>query len=458
MYIYIYYYMNKNIELFKISTYNLKRVNYVKCIFTENEIKNELINDNSYHIQYKNTDDVIIFFDIDHVDNEEIFISILKIITDYFDIDTDEISYTKSIKKDEFSYHISIPKYYINCGEMKHIIDNIKFMYASFSQYFDNSIYKKTNIFRLPFQSNKEKQISHSIIQGNPLDFIINNIPYFCKNFYESNIYKYNLKNKHIINTSIIETKQIIEKNIEIKQDINETELKLFNILDICRLDDYTEWIKIGCLIYSLYENNGLKLYIELSKKSTKFKNEEEVIQKYNTFSKRIYSIRTLHYLCKRDNPDEYNKIITVDNDEKNEIINPIYIDKRYLSDFNSKLDNNDLLTSTINNFFDNDNSKCLSIKSPYDTGKTQLLKSIITEYNQPKILFISYRISLSIDLMNNFKNLNFKSYLDNDYDADRLIVQIESLQKLSNNDFIDEYTESIQQYDLIIIDECESV
>ena len=58
--------MNKNIELFKISTYNLKRVNYVKSIFTENEIKNELINDNSYHIQYKNTDDVIIFFDIDH--------------------------------------------------------------------------------------------------------------------------------------------------------------------------------------------------------------------------------------------------------------------------------------------------------------------------------------------------------------------------------------------------------
>ena len=28
----------------------------------------------------------------------------------------------------------------------------------------------------------------------------------------------------------------------------------------------------------------------------------------------------------------------------------------------------------------------------------------------------------------------------------------------MSNNDFIDEYTESIQQYDLIIIDECESV
>ena len=388
--IYIYNYMNKNIELFKISTYNLKKINYAKCIFNEDEIKNEILNDNSYHIQYKNTDDVIIFFDIDHVETEKTFNSILKIITDFFDIDNDEISYTKSIKTDELSYHISIPKYYIKCSEMKIIIDNFKNMYPIFSKYFDNSIYKKTNIFRLPYQTNKEKQISHSIIQGNPIDFIINHIGYFSKNFYESEIYKYNLENKHIINTSIIETKQTIKQNIKIKQDINETELKLFNILNIERLDNYNEWIKIGCLIYSLYEKNGIELYIQLSKKSTKFISEDEVIQKYNTFSKRIYSIRTLHYLCKRDNPDEYNKIITkVDNDE-DEIINPIYIDKRYLLDLNSKLNNNnDLLTSTINNFFDNDNFKCLSIKSPYDTGKTQLLKSIITKYNQKKILFI---------------------------------------------------------------------
>ena len=114
--IYIYNYMNKNIELFKISTYYLKRVNYVKSFYTENEIKDELINDHSYHIQYKDTDDVIIFFDLDHVNDENQFNSIIKIITDYFDIDNDEISYTKSIKTDELSYHISIPKYLLNNG------------------------------------------------------------------------------------------------------------------------------------------------------------------------------------------------------------------------------------------------------------------------------------------------------------------------------------------------------
>ena len=211
-------------------------------------------------------------------------------------------------------------------------------------------------------------------------------------------------------------------------------------------------------MIYSLYQNNGIELYIQLSKKSIKFKSEEEVIQKYNTFSKRIFSIRTLYYLCKRDNPEEYNKIITkIDNDET-KINNSIYVDKRYLLNLDSKLDNNnDKFTTTTNNFFENNDLKCLSIKSPYDTGKTKLLKSIITKYNHPKILFISYRISLSVDLLNNFKDFGFKSYLDNDFDSDRSIIQIESLMRLSN-DFIDEYTEQINQYDLIIVDEIESV
>ena len=152
-------------------------------------------------------------------------------------------------------------------------------------------------------------------------------------------------------------------------------------------------------------DKNWLFIIFSISKKSIKFIDQAYVINKYNTFSKRIYSIRTLHYLCKRDNPEEYNKIITKIDIDETKIINPIYIDKRYLLDLDSKLDNNDLFTSTINNFFENNDLKCVSIKSPYNTGKTQLLKLIITKYNQPKILFISYGISLRIDLMNNFKH-----------------------------------------------------
>ena len=100
---------------------------------------------------------------------------------------------------------------------------------------------------------------------------------------------------------------------------------------------------------------------------------------------------------------------------------------------------------------------QCLTLKSQYNTGKTQLLKPVIEKYKFKRILFVSYRISLSVDLMNNFKYLNFKSYLDKDYKADKLIIQIESIQKI-NNEFIDDYTQQIPSYDLVIIDESESV
>lgn len=207
--------------------------------------------DNSYHIQYKNTDNIIICFDIDYVKSEKTFNSIINIITDYFDIEDDEISYTKSIKgENEFSYHISIPKYYIKCSEMKNIIDKLIYMYPLYSQYFDNSIYKTTNIFRLPYQTNKQKPYIHTVIKGYSIDFIFNHIGFFSKNYYESEIYKYNLENTHITDTNNkieIKEKNIIE-NIEIL-NINKTEIKLFHLLDITRIDNYNEWIKIGCLI-----------------------------------------------------------------------------------------------------------------------------------------------------------------------------------------------------------------
>lgn len=152
-------------------------------------------------------------------------------------------------------------------------------------------------------------------------------------------------------------------------------------------------------------------MVIELSKKSKKFKNENDVIDTYKTFTKKSYSIRTLHYIAKRDDPKEYNKIIyKIDINEK-EIINPVYIDNRYLLDLNYNLDNNkDLFTAKISDFFNND-YHCLSIKSPCYSGKTDSLKKIIKKFKQKKILFISYRISLSIDLMNNFKHFDFKTY-----------------------------------------------
>ena len=75
-----------------------------------------------------------------------------------------------------------------------------------------------------------------------------------------------------------------------------------------------------------------------------------------------------------------------------------------------------------VNNFMNLNDNKSLNIKSPYDTGKT-LLKQIIENYNVPKILFISYRKTLTYDIRSKFDDLQFKSYLDEDLNSDRLII-----------------------------------
>jgi hypothetical protein len=125
----------------------------------------------------------------------------------------------------------------------------------------------------------------------------------------------------------------------------------------------------------------------------------------------------------------------------------------------NSNLDDmNDPLTFNVNKFFKSD-IKSLSIKSPYDTGKTTLIEKIFKKYEPKKILWLSYRKTLTNDILGSFaENYNFKGYQSKDYSADRLIIQLESLNKLKPHMMFcdDEY--DIPSYDLVIIDEVESI
>ena len=74
---------------------------------------------------------------------------------------------------------------------------------------------------------------------------------------------------------------------------------------------------------------------------------------------------------------------------------------------------------------------KSLNLRSPYDTGKTKLIQKIITKFNRKKILWLSYRKTLTNDILGSFgEGFNFKDYQKQDYKADRLIIQLESITK----------------------------
>jgi hypothetical protein len=107
-----------------------------------------------------------LFFDIDKEpkDDEKSVYSFFEYLSDDLYIDLTDIKYTKSEKDDTYSYHVVIPKYNTNLKTQLYLIKQIKDC-SGFSE-IDLAVYENKRWFRLPNQSNKEKPIVHSIING----------------------------------------------------------------------------------------------------------------------------------------------------------------------------------------------------------------------------------------------------------------------------------------------------
>ena len=241
--------------------------------------------------------------------------------------------------------------------------------------------------------------------------------------------------------------------NVELEQTkiklTNEQITELINMINGQRADDYSSWISVMFILKCENNNDNLKHFIEFSKKSKSY-DEEGVISKWNKYNankkQNKLTYNTLLFYAKNDNPTKYKEftkkyLIKDIEDESDIIINDnIIINQPYL--LKNKTLENDIVSNYINEYLKNDNDKILFIKSAYDTGKTTLLKTITPKYQ--KILFISYRITLSENLLGGFPD--FEIYY-NSFMEDKIICQVDSLDKLS-----------INNYDLVIIDESESV
>ena len=143
--------------------------------------------------------------------------------------------------------------------------------------------------------------------------------------------------------------------------------------------------------------------------------------------------------------------------DESNDFLdNAIQINQKYLI-MDRAIDKNpkEEVKDIIKEWLDNKEIKTLAIKSAMGTGKTSMIKKILEfkEDSLKKILWITHRQTLTKQLYGSFKKLGFKSYMNGKgclIDHDKIIVQIDSLMRISNLD--DEF----EQYDLVIIDEVE--
>ena len=249
------------------------------------------------------------------------------------------------------------------------------------------------------------------------------------------------------------------------KCEITEDDLKLINIIPAHHFDDKKEWRKMMWIFKSV----GLpfEYFDKLSAQSAKYVNTQDVMnwwknQKTAPAEKPI-NIGLLHTILKNECPEHYYKLnLSCINNEviadavKSDVIK---VSQRYLIALdNQELnDKKDILTGCINKFFSNADFKSLTLKSPYDTGKTKLIQKIITKFNPPRILWLSYRKTLTNDILGSFGDaFQFKDYQKGDYKADRLIIQLESIMKIETNFF--EGEEELPSYDLVIIDEIESI
>jgi hypothetical protein len=202
-------------------------------------------------------------------------------------------------------------------------------------------------------------------------------------------------------------------------------------------------------------------------KESNKYYWDNQKVAKLNT--------GIIHYLARIDSPEEYDKLNAKNYFKKDNEIECTTISKRYLLPNNVKKittkvkstcedDNDVVLQKKIKEFFKDDNIKSFNLKSPYDTGKTQMIKTIINTYNPKRILWLSYRKTLTNDILGNFeKEYDFKDYQENEFDADRLIIQLESILKIECErnmfqDSSDEVYFKYPEYDLVLIDEIESI
>lgn len=259
-----------------------------------------------------------------------------------------------------------------------------------------------------------------------------------------------------------IEIDDVVERKTYTKDQL----MALINLLDKKRASDYSEWTLIGLIIHQCNNTkDGFDVFHQFSKKCPeKYTNENDCKTKWLSFRKDYskVTIGSLMYYARTDDAEGFNKISELFDEPDH--FKTVDINQRYILE-QGKDTVRDLLKvwmtsgqeTTLDGIKTEYVNKMFAIKSAYDTGKTQTLHHILDEYKPERVLFITYRQTLSYDFYGSFKRHNVGNYLMGDFKSPRLICQIESLPKLlSHNYFTGEFV--VPVYDMVVVDEIESV
>ena len=113
--------------------------------------------------------------------------------------------------------------------------------------------------------------------------------------------------NQSKVTTSILESclpKETKRQQSKPTTPLNDSLLtRCMDALDSSRADDYHDWIRIGCILYTIDKENGFQRWDDFSKQSYKY-DENYLYKTWSRFKNYNYTIGTLIYMAREDDED----------------------------------------------------------------------------------------------------------------------------------------------------------
>jgi hypothetical protein len=285
-----------------------------------------------------------------------------------------------------------------------------------------------------------------------------------------TNLYKFFLKTMltHTISTDQTigvkdiknKTKAVLPKQYEGSNNISNINIDhILESLPEKYHDEYDLWVKIGMILYQYHSDkfDTFTLWDNWSQKSAKYK-QKEMAGKWKSFSNANskISIGTLIKWAKDEGIENIYKTTSQSTDSivQSYPIKPININLDNIKESQLTRLSQAKLTPEI--YEPLMKTKLVAVQSEKGTGKTSNLFKTMFENNNSwinddtSILFVSGRVTFGYKLLGDLKEYGFELYSqvkDQQIYSKRIICQIDSLMRLERD-----------SYDIIIIDECESL
>lgn len=272
-------------------------------------------------------------------------------------------------------------------------------------------------------------------------------------------------KSKYMNRATMKVKDECYEDDDENDDDVDGGEIhKLVMMLNEEYYSDYKHWSIIMQIIknYVKDEDDAYALIHKFSSQWVNYK-AYEVNKAWRSCKKNYnFSIKPLYKYAYASNPKEFMKIRF---NEESKCYKSFKFNQKYILEHGT--DTTKQIKMMFNDWYDSvdKKNKCIAIHSVYGSGKTQCLKHIFNEYNPSKILFITYRQSLSSNLCGTLDEYKIKNYMgmkpSEMKKQERLTCQLESIHKLRTNLFFEEDGEKhieVPSYDLICLDEVKSL